>query len=83
MNALRALVVSFAALALALPAQAAPKGELVFSTGLHAHEIEPLVRGVLAQGLQVAAFATCFLALDDDQTCIEISGRVRAELEAG
>lgn len=82
MNLLRTLAVTFAALAFALPTRAAPKGEVLFATGLHAHEVEPLVRGVLAQGLQVAVFTTCFLALDDNQTCLEISGKARAEVEA-
>ena len=47
------------------------------STGLHANEVEPLMRGVLAMSAQVMTYWGCFLALDDDDVCIRIADRAR------
>ena len=87
MHLLKAALALFFALAVAIPARAAPqpveharggqKSETLFATGLQAPDVEPLMRGLLAEGVQVAVFAACFLALDDDQTCIEIAGKAR------
>ena len=52
-----------AALLLALPARADPTSDLA--------------KGLVTQGVQMLAFAGCFLALDDDQTCIEVATRAR------
>jgi hypothetical protein len=82
MNLLAPALVVLMALAFSAPAHAAPPApRTLFSTGLHAHEVEPLATGILAQAVQVAVFATCFLALDDNTTCMEISGKARARIE--
>ena len=81
------------ALALLAPAvRAAPTAPLVvapsaalapasasvgFHTGLHAPDVGPLVVGVVADGAQMLVFAGCFLALDDNDTCIDLAGKAR------
>ena len=67
-----AVALTLGSLAFATPARAAG-----VSTGIQATDVAPLVRGVFAQSVQVFVYAGCFLALDDDQTCIEIAGKAR------
>jgi hypothetical protein len=62
------------AFAFAVPAQAAPRG---VSTGLHASDVEPILRGIAAVSAQLGAYWGCVLALDDAETCVKIADDAR------
>jgi len=65
----------------ALASVRAPRADVsVVSTGLHASDVEPLVRGVAATSAQVIAYVGCFLALDDDDVCVKIADDARTTI---
>jgi hypothetical protein len=83
-------LISFALLGLATSTTAraaepaGPSGELwpAVHTGLSAPDVGPIVFGIVAEGVHMATFAGCFLALDDNQTCAEIAGKARDKVTA-
>lgn len=90
MHLLRATLVVLFALAFAVPSQAAPELRTkvapalpaqLFVSGLHANQVEPLVRGVALQSAHVLVYAGCYLALASEDTCLQIASRARATLE--
>ncbi len=91
MNLLRAMLAVLFALAFAVPAQAAPERaslplrartqpQTIFATGMHANQVEPLVRGIAIETASVAVYTTCFLALASESTCVDVASKTRASL---
>jgi hypothetical protein len=92
MNLLRATLAVLFALAFAVPSQAAPEvasiatprsktqPQVMFATGLHANQVEPIVRGFAVETASVAVYTTCFLALASESTCVDVASRARTSL---
>jgi hypothetical protein len=49
-------------------------------TGLQAPDVAPLVHGIVTESVHTLVFAGCFLALDDNATCIDIAGKARDDV---
>lgn len=90
MNLLRATRAVLFALAFAVPSQASPElsspaprgvfAQPLFATGMHANQVEPIVRGIAIETTSVAVYATCFLALASESTCVDVASKARASL---
>jgi hypothetical protein len=92
MNLLRATLAVLFALAFAVPSQASPElassstprsrtqPQALFATGMHANQVEPLVRGIAVETASVAVYTTCYLALASDSTCVDVASKARASL---
>ena len=91
MNLLRATLAVLFALAFAVPSQASPElaspvrtsraqPQAMFATGMHANQVEPIVRGIAIETTSVAVYATCFLALASESTCVDVASRARTSL---
>lgn len=90
MNLLRATFAVLCALAFAVPSQAAPEvaapmrakpqPQAWFATGMHANQVEPIVRGIAVETASVAVYTTCYLALASESTCVDVASKARASL---
>jgi hypothetical protein len=40
-----------------------------------AHDLLHLGRGILATGAQISTYAACWVAIDDEETCVKIADR--------
>jgi hypothetical protein len=90
MNLLRATLAVLFALAFAVPSQASPEiasslrsrsqPQALFATGMHANQVEPLVRGIAIETASVAVYTTCYLALASDSTCVDVASKARTSL---
>ena len=88
LHLLRATLAVLFALALAVPAEASPEVRTrvqlpaqLFVSGLHANQVEPIVRGVFLESAAAFVYGGCWLALASEDTCLQIANDARTKLE--